>query len=174
MKLTAFHKALMTAVLPYLGVIIVVVVLIFWLKGDIKDKTNKISLLKANFLTLSNSISSLSALRSEYELAKPHFSLLENILPSRDEVISFAKDTESYARKEQMGFGFSFGNETKSTVSEPGTIDFRMGIQASYPSLISFLKDIEKSRYLVNFTNFEATKKGFDYDVTINGQVFSR
>ncbi|MDD5431264.1 MAG: type 4a pilus biogenesis protein PilO [Candidatus Pacebacteria bacterium] len=174
MKLTNFQQMLIKVTAPYLGAILILIVVIFVVKGNINSNVKKINLDRTVINSQVESLKALADLRSEYEEASPNFSFLENILPSRDEILIFSKDMETLAKNDQLGFGFTFGSETKSTPVAPGSIAFRMAIQGPYSNLITFLKDVEKSRYLVDFVNFNLSKRGDSYDADISGLVFTR
>lgn len=172
--MTNFQKLLLKNVGPYLGAIIILGIALILIGGNISEQTIKISQQRLDLATKTQSIKSLASLRTDYELAKPHFDLLQNILPSKDEMISFLKDLESFARKNQLDFGSSFGSEVVSTASEPGQINFRASIQGSYDGFLNFLKLVDQSRYFVNFSNLELTENINGFNIIVNGKVFSR
>lgn len=122
----------------------------------------------------SNSLLSLATLRGEFIKANPYFSLLENILPPRDQLLSFSKELENIARKNNLEFNFTFGEEKVSSGNDPGQISFRAVVNGGYEGISEFLKGIESSRYFIDPSSVDLVKRGLVFSATINGKVFFR
>lgn len=139
-----------------------------------ESSVKKISSQYSTLTTRSNSLLSLATLRGEFVKANPYFSFLENILPPRDQLLSFSKELESIARKNNLEFSFSFGEEKLSSGKEPGQISFRLIVGGNYEDISDFLGGIETSRYFIDPTSVDLVKKGSGFSATINGKVFFR
>ncbi len=169
-----FYKNLFKRNIFYFLGVIILVGLLFFLKTNMENSVLSISQ-KHNILTTRyNSLRSLASLRSEFEKAKPYFSLLENILPPRDQLLVFSNELENLAKKSGLEFGFTFGEEKSASGKEPGYISFRLTLAGSYEGFASFLKSVESSRYFVNFSNVDIAKKGDGFSAILNGKVFFR
>lgn len=125
-------------------------------------------------VTRSNSLLSLATLRGEFAKANPYFSFLENVLPPRDQLLSFENELESIARKNNVEFNFNFGEEKESSGKDPGRVSFRATVAGSYENILNFLKGIESSKYFIDSSSIDLVKKGSIFSATVNGKVFFR
>ena len=149
-------------------------VLLFLLKINMESSVKKIGEQYNTLAARSNSLLSLATLRGEFTKANPYFSFLENILPPRDQLLSFSKELENIARKNNLEFSFSFGEEKLSSGKEPGQISFRLIINGSYENIYNFLSDIETSRYFIDPSSVDLVRKDSVFSATFNGKVFFR
>jgi len=169
-----FYKNLLKHSWIYVLGIIIMVVLIFILKADLESSITKINTQYSTLATRSSSLLSLANLRGEFIKANPYFSFLENILPPRDQLLSFSKELENIARKNNLEFNFSFGEEKLSSGKEPGQISFRAIVTGSYDGVYEFLNGVETSKYFIDSSSIDMVKKGSNFSTTINGKVFFR
>lgn len=169
-----FYKNLLKRNTFYLLGILALAALLFFIYTNIQDSVLKISQERSALVSKSNALSSLASLRGEFEKAKPYFSLLENILPPRDQLLVFSKELEGLAKKNNLNFGFTYGEEKLSTDKEPGYIAFRISVTGGYAGLTNFLKSLEIERYFIDISTVDASKKGDDFSAIINGKVFVR
>lgn len=173
--MSPFLRQLLKSNAAYAVIILVLIIFLFILRADINGRSGQIIQKKTDFAVRSQSVKSLSVLRSEYEKALPSFDFLENILPARDQAITFAKDLEGFAGKYRLEYGFTFGSEAKSTVSAPGSVDFRISMGGTYDNIINFLKNVDKSRYFIYFSSMDLSKAGGDsFTSVVTGSVFTR
>lgn len=169
-----FYKKLLKNNALYLVGILVLSVVIFFVGMSMSDSVTKINQQHLTLATRLNSLRSLATLRADYEKAKPYFSFLENILPARDQLLSFENDMRSLANKEKLNPGFSFTSEKASMDTEPGALSFRMTLEGSYDGFVNFLNDVESSRYFIDVSDVDLSSKGTGYAAIINGKVFFR
>ena len=134
----------------------------------------KISLQHSTLATRSSSLLSLATLRGDLTKANPYFSFLENILPPRDQILTFESELKNIAKKNNLEFNFSFGEESNSSIKDPGQISFRAIVTGSYENISSFLNSIETSRYFIDPSNVDLVKKSSGFSATVNGKVFFR
>ena len=169
-----FYKNLLKHNWPYFSGILVLLIAVFVLQMDLDKKLVEIKSQHAALASRTNSLESLATLRGQADKAAPYFSFLENILPPRDQLLSFSKEIEDIARKNNLEFGFTFGEEKLSSGTQPGQIAFRISATGSYVDVSNFIKSIETSRYFIDIINVDLTKKGSVYSALINGKVFFR
>ncbi|TSC95740.1 MAG: hypothetical protein Athens071426_425 [Parcubacteria group bacterium Athens0714_26] len=172
--MTHFRKLLLKNVVVYLAVALILIVFLLFIQGDINNKATKIIQQRQVLFLKLQSLDSLVALRLQSQEVQPYNSLLDNILPSSDYATDFSKDLASFAKKDKLGFGFVFGDQTPSTAESPGWINFRSALQGSMDNFDDFLKNIEDSRYFVNLSSLDLTKKNGDFEIVVNGKVFLR
>lgn len=106
-------------------------------------------------------------LQSQAAQANSYLSILENVLPNRDQLFDFPKELERLAKQADIGFGFSFGSETPPGPTQPGRLKFTVASQGSLLKIINFIKNAEASRFLINFKSFDFSGTG----AKINGEV---
>lgn len=169
-----FYKSLFKHNWLYISGIVILAALIFFLKFNMESSAKKINGQYDILATRSSSLLSLATLRGEFTKANPYFSFLENILPPRDQLLSFSKELEGIARKNNLEFNFNFGEEKLSSGKDPGQISFRAIVNGSYDGIYQFLKGMESSRYFIDPSNVDLSKKGETFSATINGKVFFR
>lgn len=169
-----FCKNLFKHNLFYLLSILILVGLLFFLRVDIKNTVLEINQKRDDLTMRSSSLSSAAELKADFKKASEYFSLLENILPSRDNLLLFSKELEYLAANNDLEFGLTFGKETLSKSQEPGSLYFRLVLVGGYDNFVSFLKDMEKGRYFIDFNNIDITKKGEVFTGIIQGMVFFR
>ncbi|MDO8442707.1 MAG: hypothetical protein Q7S81_00350 [bacterium] len=169
-----FYKNLLKHNWLYISGILILAVLLFVLKINMQSSVAKISSQHSILATRSNSLLSLATLKGEFIKANPYFSLLENILPPRDQLLSFSKELEGIARKNNLEFNFNFGEEKLSSGTNPGQISFRAIVNGSYDGVSDFLKGVETSKYFIDPSSVDLVKKGAGFSATINGKVFFR
>jgi len=169
-----FYKNLFRRNALYISGILALAGLVLFIYMDIQASVLTITQKNNTLATRSNSLSSLAILRGEFEKAKPYFSLLENILPPRDQLLSFSKELEGIAKKNSLEFGFTFGEERLATPTEPGYIAFRATVTGTYAGLANFLRSLETGRYFIDVSTVDSVKKGDGFSNIINGRVFFR
>lgn len=169
-----FYKNLFKHNWLYISGILVLVILIFVLKINMESSVAKISSQHSTLATRSSSLLSLATLKGDFIKANPYFSFLENVLPPRDQLLSFSKELEGIARKNNLEFSFTFGEEKVSSGKEPGQISFRAIVNGNYNDISNFLKGVESSRYFIDPSSVDLAKKGAIFTATINGKVFFR
>jgi Tfp pilus assembly protein PilO len=125
-------------------------------------------------MSRSISLNSLSTLKTQAVEARAFSSLLENILPLKDQLIHFPRDIEEIARRGGLEFGSTFGEERGATAEAPGYIGFTFTIGGSYEKIINFLREVERGRYIVAWENMDISERAGTYRGNISGKVFSR
>lgn len=169
-----FKKKFLTHLSIGLGGIIVLSALLLFIRHDINKRILEIQNQRSELLFRTQNIQILASLKSGFEKSKIYSSFLENILPPKDQLITFPKDIEEMARKNNVDLGFSFGSEIASTPDNPGYLTFTITVAGTLDNLLAFLKSVEKSRFFVNFFSMDLNKRDNIYTGTLNGQVFSR
>lgn len=152
-----------------------VIILAVLLRGDIMRRVEMIQTTRETLASRARAVEVLASLREDRERARIYSSVLGNILPSRDQLISFPKEFELIAKKHDVRLAAAFAGETKATASDPGAIDFSFQVRGSYANIVAFFAAAETSRYILSWASFEFLKeKGDAYSATIFGRVFTR
>lgn len=152
-----------------------IVALSFTLLRDIERRAGNIQDFQRTIASRANAVGTLASLRADAERARIYSSVLENILPTKDQLISFPKEFELIASKQHIRLAASFGNERAGTDAEPGAIAFTFKAQGTFPNILAFLSAAESSRYILQWNTFEFLRgKNDDYTAVISGLVFAR
>lgn len=172
--MTEFKKQLLLKLGIGLAVVLILATLMFLLSFDISRRVRQIQNQRSEMVFRTQTIDALASLKSDFAKAKPYFSFLENILPQKDQLITFSKDLETLARQNKIDLGFSFGSEAPSSETEPGSLSFTLTAAGTFSDLLGFFKDINKSRYFVNFISIDLNKRDTVYTGNLSGRVFSQ
>ena len=174
MRSDDFKSRLIKSSALFLGIAMAVAILIFLIGSDISSRAASINRQRQELSVRSRSLDVVAALRAEANKSDKILNYLETILPTRDQLISFSKTLERFAKNNQLGFGFAFTSETAASEKEPGSNSFLVTSRGIYPNFFSFLKSIENSNYFVNFNYFDLNKKDKDFEILMKGKVFSQ
>jgi len=148
--------------------------LTIWLSGDLSRRAERIQNKKNEIASRSEKLGALAILKSDFESAKPYFSILDNILPTKDQLIRLPREFEDLAKANKINFGANFGEELASSEFAPGSIGFNFSITGSYDRITSFIKSAESGRYILDFGTFDISESGDGFKGALLGKVFSQ
>jgi len=168
-------KILVNAAITLAIILILAIGLIFSGRG-ISQRVAKIQSLRKELNTRLTALNSLTNLRQQSEKAKSFFGSLQTLLPTKDELINFPKELNGFAKTNKVEIGFSFGNETAPTDSQPGFTAFNLTLSGSYDNLVKFLKALEESKFFVGINSLDVTRdsQSQKFSALISGKVFSQ
>lgn len=169
-----FNMRLITRLGIVAGACFVAVIIISLLSYDIGRRAEMIQGYTKELRARVDASLAISSLKTDFEVAKPYFSVLENILPIRDQLISFPKDISFVAQKNKISAAVSFGTETAATASAPGFVNFSMVLEGSYDDILKFMKEVEHGKYVIDWANVDFSFNKKNYTGTISGRVFSQ
>lgn len=141
---------------------------------DIEKRAELIRVQRRNLGLQLRSIESLALLRKDAGKADQLFQSLQNVLPSKDQLINFSKNLETIAKDNRLGFGFVFGAESAGKDNEPRVTHFTLTSSGPYSSLLRFLRAIEGGEYLVKINSVDIIEKGNSFEMILRGMVFSQ
>lgn len=154
----------------YLLIILIILGGTWWLGFDISRRVATIENNTRNLVLRSSATEAIAFLRQSAEKAQSGRIFIENILPSVDKIIDFPKEVQGLAKLNQLDLIFTFGEETAATEAAPGQISFNLNIKGQRDNLFKFLRSLEKSRYLIEFNNFNLSGDS----ALIYGKVFTQ
>lgn len=169
-----FNRRFLIQLGTILGIILVAALVLYWLSRDISSRAANIQAQRQQIATRTMSLESLAELKSQSEQARSYSSVLANILPLKDQLISFPRDIQDIAKRYGVDFGSSFTKEEASTEVAPGSIGFIFTIGGNYDKVLNFLRDVEGGRYIVKWDSIDLSEKAGFYKGTISGRVYSR
>ncbi len=164
-------QLILTAGLGALIILILGAVLII-LRADILKKSGQINEIKKELGFRSTIIKSLSTMRGDINLIKPYVFGLDNILPTKDQLINFSKDLNMMAAQNKINLASNFSGENVESSKGLKWIGLTATAEGNSNDLINFLKAIESSRYSVKLDNVDFSEKDGKFKMFLNGKVF--
>ena len=171
----SFKRRLIKQFVFALASIALVIVIIIVLNFDINKRVLRIEQKKSETLMQTQAMLILGDLKKEAVQARLDAALLESALPTRDQLISLPRELEQLAKSHGVDLGFSFGSETASAGSQPGSIRFTMSLGGTLDGLLDFLKAFEGNKYFINLSSVDLSKReNSRYTLGTSGEIFTR
>lgn len=154
------------------GIIIIVVLItaLIFIGFDISKKAIKVSESKQDIYFRSNIIKSLSILRSDINKIQPYIYGLNNVLPTKDQLINFPRELSLIASQNKINLSFNFSGENSNDRLK--WIELTGTAEGDFINIINFLKSIENSNYSVKIDNIDFNEKDDVSKTIFNGKVF--
>ncbi len=168
-----FKKRLLINIGIPLGVCLILATGLFFIGSDIAKRTEQIKQLRSEIAFSLQSTESLAILSNEAKQAKNYIVQLENILPKRDQLVTFPRDLNIIAKQSQVDLNATLGQEISESTDGLRKIDFSIIGQGSFDSFINFLKSLESARYLIKLRMLDFTRQDGSFKTLLTGQVFS-
>ncbi len=156
------------------GVVVMLALLATWVGYDLRRLALEVQRARQEWQSRVAAGNALATLQSDAVRAQPYRSTLENILPTKDNLIQFPREMAALGKQGGADVGVTFGNEFASIEKTPGTIRFAMTIDGSYEAITAFMGGVERSRYIVAWDAVDISEQKGRYHATIDGRVFSR
>lgn len=147
---------------------------LLFFSSNVKKYALKVEKNRRDFSVLSTNLSSLAVLKNQYNTkAKDYLNVLDNVLPSQDQLINFLKDFQSLAAVEKMGFGFAFSNQVQPTENNLGMVNFNSSLQGTLSQFLNFLDAMKKLKFIVTIesANF-IPRESQNFQIDLKGSVF--
>lgn len=164
-------QLILTAGLGALIILILGVGLII-IRADILKKTEQINEIKKELDFRSTIIKSLSTMRGDINLIQPYIFGLDNVLPTKDQLINFSKDLNMMAAQNKINLASNFSGENIESSKGLKRIGLTATAEGNFNDLVNFLKAVENSRYSVKLDNIDINEKDGKYKMLLNGKVF--
>jgi len=133
---------------------------------DTKNFTSELIKTRSGLEARNKQLSNLTELKEESKIAEPKVTILQGILPERDELFSFPNEIESLAESHGVIGNFTFGSEDADSIS------YSINAQGTYGAVINFLDAIEKDIQFMSISSVDLVANANGYNATINGSVF--
>jgi Tfp pilus assembly protein PilO len=165
--MTSFRQELTRKILITFLIILIPVGILVFLGSDISRRAESAMIGRQQLANKSEGLALFASLQNQSKEADAYITILQNVLPSRDQLFDFQREMERLAVQDGVGLGFSFQNETPATASEVGRAGFNLVVEGSLYKVLSFIKLVEEGRFLVNFKSFDFSGAA----VNISGEV---
>jgi len=172
--MNSFQKQIGLELLIAGGALVAVIALTQIVAGHLAGNARKILQQKSDLALRISATGQLASLKADSDKAQPLFTILNSILPPKDDLINFGQSLTQLARTERIDLGFTFGAETPAKGNLPGFIPFSLTGTGTYENFQKFLRDVEKSRYIVKFNSVDLVRQGENstFGIIAEGQVF--
>lgn len=154
------------------GVIVFLGGLLFFLRLDLAGRVQDIEIARQMLVSRKAAIESRGLLKSDLEKAGAYYGLIDNALPTKDELVNVSGDLDAIARTHRVSFGITLGSETAPTYTDAGRIQFKMTATGAYQDVIRFLDSVKTSRYLVKYLDISIAQKGNFFEANASGHIF--
>ena len=168
----SFKKRLTIIISAVLGGIITLGTILFLIDSDISKKSLQIKTSRNDLNFRLNATQSLVILQQEFRQIQDKIYLLDNILPSRDDLVNFPKDLNALARNNNIILNMSLGQEGRDPGGKFGATNFTISGSGGLSNVSKFLNDLKSSRYSVNFNKLDFTREDNNFKILLGGQVF--
>ncbi len=169
-----FRKKLLTRIGLGGGLIVLIFVGTLFFGGRISSEAKAIQDIKLDMARRNAAIQSLATLKNEANKAEGYMNTLKQFLPSQDNLIlTFRKEIGALAKQDKLQSTFLFGDPALGSATEPGFIHFTISVTGPFNALITFLHDLETSRYVITMDSLEVTAVGKAWRLAGEGRVFS-
>lgn len=149
-------------------------VFIIVLNYDINKRDQTITEIKQQLDLRDQTIALLSTSNNDFKKAEPLLASLQNILPSKDQLITFPSELQTIARGYGIDIGFTFGSEVGSSATEPGSIKFSMTLAGEFPDIVDFLEALERHKYFIKFDSVDIRRTNNDiFSLVTNGIIYT-
>lgn len=145
------------------------------LKNDIANRADAYNKMQAELIYNSNATKDIVYLQEDAKKAQEYMPALDNYLVMKDQLIDLSKDINSIAQPNKLSFTVNIGAETVPTGSQPRKTDVSLSAQTSgtLGNFVGFLKAIENSNYLINFTSADVVQSNNQLRINMGGKVFT-
>jgi len=108
----------------------------------------------------------ITRLREEAESAGPKLTVLEDVLPPKDELFTFPSEITEIGSANNVTAGFTFGNEGD------GTINYNISARGTYGNVTEFVEALRDQIPFMNITSFDLVQGEGEYNMNLAGSVF--
>ncbi len=167
-----FRKRLTTIIVILLAISVILGGILVFVGSDINRRAEQIIQTRKDLLFRLQLTETLALLRKDSQGAQNYTYELNNILPSRDQLISFPRDLSIIARQNKIELNTSLGKESVGDGNLAQT-NFNLTGQGLSDNFIAFLKSAETANYFINLDSIDFIQQDNAFRTMINGRVFS-
>lgn len=154
------------------GITLLLIVILIVLGSKISNTTYDILSQKTEIMARQQKVEALSTLEKDAASAQKYVSILENSLPTKDELITFNQELDAIAKRTNTNVSFAFGAETGAITGGVQSITFQIVINGNVEQILNFFREMNKSRFIINVSDMDLTKQGSIFKGILGGQVY--
>jgi hypothetical protein len=158
-----------------LGIIVVLLGAIWYVKGAIDEKLLVVQQLRAEMQTQGISLSGLAKLQGDAEKAKQYIPQLDRLFTNKDQLLGFSSDISFLAKQAGFSGAPQFKEESAPTSIDLQKNNFSLLLEGpkTFQNLSAFFDSVEKSKYFVRFASIDVLREGDVLRVSTSGYVLS-
>lgn len=149
-----------------LGIALVILTLVIFLGLDIGKRANDVAVSRGELNGKIKQLNNLAELQSDKETSEIYSIKLQEVLPKRDDLLSFPSRIDAIAGSHNVASQFSFGNESDKN------IQFSLVIQGNYNNIVSFIETIEKDILFLDLESFDVVGSDIEYSAKLVGTIY--
>lgn len=161
-------KTLIISVFFIILILILIIFAIFPLLKEIKESSNELILEKGKLVTLNIEIEKFKQFEKTYKTLQPDFEKSDKLLINYGAPVDFIKFLKKTAGDSNVLIEISTGSSRLSKKGSWAFLGFQLSLTGSFPDFIKFLKKMESSPYLIEFSNLNLKKAG---EGNVNGNL---
>lgn len=115
-----------------------------------------------------------SVLKKQQETVAPYYARLQDLIPRKEQIITFDQDLGRLAKELGLGFGLRIQGETPSSENSPGSFVFSMTFQGSVENVVAYLQKLRTLNYFIELPGLEAEGSGGGYALQFLGNIYTR
>lgn len=151
-------KTITTSVFFIILILILIVFAISPLFKEIKENSNELILEKEKLITLNIEIEKFKQFEKTYKTLQPDFEKSDKLLINFGAPVDFVKFLKKTAADSNVSIEISTGSSSLSKKGSWAFLGFQLSLTGPFPDFIKFLKKMEFSPYLIEFSNLNLKK----------------
>ena len=165
------NKFIIATSIAFAGTLILTIILVV-LGLKIKNTAQDIINQKIEIASKQQRIEAFALLEKDAVSASKYTSILQNALPTKDELITFNQEVDLLAKKIGVATNFTFGAESGEIQGGVKGLAFQIKITGTLEQILNFFREMEKSRFIINISDIDLNKQGNIFSAGLNGQVY--
>jgi Tfp pilus assembly protein PilO len=166
------QKKLVLAAGSSLGFVAALALILWFLSAGLKTLSGEIASRRQDYFSRVNQIELLSQLKQDLPKANYYYSVIDNILPTREELYLFTNEINLLAQTRGISRPvFSFTGEILPTETTVGQASFNLSLEGRYASILGFIQAVENSRFLVKISGLDLLRVGSPADNNFRGTL---
>ena len=145
----SFKKQFIREISFALGGVLVLIALLFVVRGDINKRVSKIQELTGRLAARNQAAAAFVELKSAATKAQEYEQVLRSALPTEDGLINFPKAMTELGKQSGIELGVSLGGEAPALSGGLGGLNFALNTTSDYQGFVGFLKNLEAHPYFI-------------------------
>ncbi len=166
-----FKTKFVISIVITLVILVIVIAAIFYLQGDINNKSNTIAQINQGVINKTDALKALTNLEQQEVIATPLLQKMNSVLPSQDMLFSLQQNLQTMARNDSLAFSSQFGAETSPSQATAGEIAIEMTLQGSYNAILTFLQSVESNTGFLSVSSIDITANQGIFNANVTGNI---
>lgn len=170
-----FSKRLTLQIAIAAGIVVVLSGGILYFGNKIATTAAQIIAARTDLADWNTSLQSYVAIKSQYTgQAGTDIAILNNVLPTEDQLIDLKKDFQFIAGGSNVTVDFSFAGERTTASPQIGALGISLNLQGDFSSLVGFIRKLEGFRYVLSIDSVTFSEQEKTMTALVRGEVFFR